>query len=158
MPRAFGIKSCASSFIYSKRGLHKSINITGKSKAKFCKMSHNIYLKIISKLLQPGFFLRDVSREEHAWFSRKKKILRGNNDCRYMKIIYVHCGEETNIRDPRSYEHYWTSSWNKTWKKFRPYGIWIHDLCDLRVSQLKGNFFVYLWFVENGISDEWVCE
>ena len=32
-----------------------------------------------------------------------------NNDCRYMKIIYVHCGEETNIRDPRSYEHYWTN-------------------------------------------------
>ena len=29
-----------------------------------------------------------------------------NNDCRYMKIIYVHCGEETIIRDPRSYEHY----------------------------------------------------
>ena len=48
-----------------------------------------------------------------------------------MKIIYVHCGEETSIRDPRSYEHYWTSNWNKTWKKiFRPYGIWTHDLCD----------------------------
>ena len=27
----------------------------------------------------------------------------------------MQCGEETNIRDPRSYEHYWTSSWNKTW-------------------------------------------
>ena len=48
-----------------------------------------------------------------------------------MKIIYVHCGEETNIRDPRSYEHYWTSSWNKTWKKISgKYGIWTHDLCD----------------------------
>ena len=23
-----------------------------------------------------------------------------------MKIMYVHCGEETNIRDPRSYEQY----------------------------------------------------
>ena len=23
-----------------------------------------------------------------------------------MKIMYVHCGEETNIRDLRSYEHY----------------------------------------------------
>ena len=29
-----------------------------------------------------------------------------NNDCEHMKIIYVHCGEETNISDPRSYEHY----------------------------------------------------
>ena len=37
-----------------------------------------------------------------------------------MKIIYVHCGEQTDIGDSRSYEHYWTSSWNKTWKKFRP--------------------------------------
>ena len=48
-----------------------------------------------------------------------------------MKFIYVHCDEETNIRDPRSLEHYWTSSWNKTWKKnpglFR---IWTHDICD----------------------------
>ena len=25
--------------------------------------------------------------------------------------------EETNIGDPRSYEHYWTSGWNKAWKK-----------------------------------------
>ena len=29
--------------------------------------------------------------------------------------MYVHCGEETNIRDLRSYEHYWTGSWNKIW-------------------------------------------
>ena len=71
-------------------------------------MSHNIYLKIISKLLQPGFFLRDWSRERNTrdFLAKREKILRGNNDCRYMKIIYVHCGEETNIRDPRSYEHY----------------------------------------------------
>ena len=33
-----------------------------------------------------------------------------HNDCRYMKIRYVHSGEETNIRNPRSYKHYWTSS------------------------------------------------
>ena len=33
-----------------------------------------------------------------------------------MKIIYVHRGEETNIGDPRTYEHHWTSSWIKTWK------------------------------------------
>ena len=24
-----------------------------------------------------------------------------------------------DISDPRSYEHYWTSSWNKTWKKIQ---------------------------------------
>ena len=47
-----------------------------------------------------------------------------------MKIIHVHCGEETNVRDPRNYEHYWTASWNKTWENSCPYGIWTHDLCD----------------------------
>ena len=48
-----------------------------------------------------------------------------------MKIISMRCGEETIIKDPRSYEHYWASSWNKTWKNFfGPYGIWTHDLCD----------------------------
>ena len=26
--------------------------------------------------------------------------------CKYMKIICSHCGEETNVRDPRSYKHY----------------------------------------------------
>ena len=25
-----------------------------------------------------------------------------------------------DISGPRRYEHYWTSSWNETWKKFRP--------------------------------------
>ena len=25
--------------------------------------------------------------------------------------------KSTNIRDPRSYEHYWASIWNKTWKR-----------------------------------------
>ena len=29
-----------------------------------------------------------------------------NNDCKYMKIIYVHCGEKMNVGDPRSYKHY----------------------------------------------------
>ena len=38
-----------------------------------------------------------------------------------MKIIYVHCGWRNSHRsDPRSYEHYWTSSSNKAWKKFEP--------------------------------------
>ena len=27
----------------------------------------------------------------------------------YIRIVV----EETNISDPRSYEHYWTSGWNK---------------------------------------------
>ena len=40
------------------------------------------------------------------------------NNFTYMKFIYVHCGEETKLRDPRS------------WKYSGPYGIWTHDLCD----------------------------
>ena len=35
------------------------------------------------------------------------------------KFMSVHCGEETDIGDPRSYEHYWTNSWNKTQKKIQ---------------------------------------
>ena len=34
---------------------------------------------------------------------------QGFNDCRYIKIIYVHCGEEMSVRDPGSYKHYWAS-------------------------------------------------
>ena len=34
------------------------------------------------------------------------------------KIIFVQCGEETNINDPRSYEHC-SSSWNKTGTKIQ---------------------------------------
>ena len=35
------------------------------------------------------------------------KQTTANNDCRSMKIIiYLHCGKETNTRDPRNYKHY----------------------------------------------------
>ena len=30
--------------------------------------------------------------------------------------LYVHCSWRS---DPRSYEHYWTNSWNKAWKIFQ---------------------------------------
>ena len=40
---------------------------------------------------------------------------------KYMKIIYVHSGWRNEYRsNPRSNEHYWISSWDKAWKKFRP--------------------------------------
>ena len=42
------------------------------------------------------------------------------NDCKYMKIIYEHCGWRNEYRsDPRNYEHRWTSNWNKAWKKIQ---------------------------------------
>ena len=54
-----------------------------------------------------------------VWFKRKPSSLsmrvcirnyekkRRNNNCKYMKIIYVHCGSRNEYRsDPRSYEHY----------------------------------------------------
>ena len=37
-----------------------------------------------------------------------------------MKIICVQNGWRNEYRiDPRSYEHYWTSNWNKAWKKIQ---------------------------------------
>ena len=37
--------------------------------------------------------------------------------CKYMKIIYVHYGRRNGYKsDPSSYEHHWTTSWNKAWK------------------------------------------
>ena len=30
------------------------------------------------------------------------ELLIDNNDFRYMKFIYLYCGEETNLRDPHS--------------------------------------------------------
>ena len=40
------------------------------------------------------------------------------NDCKYIKIIFVHCSWRNEYRShPRSYEHYCISSWNKAWKK-----------------------------------------
>ena len=59
-----------------------------------------------------------------------------SNDSKYMKIIYVHCGEETNLSDPRSYEYYRTSSWNKNWKKFRR----IRDLNSVILVQRSTNW------------------
>ena len=43
--------------------------------------------------------------------------------------------EETNIGDPRSYEHYWTSGWNKAWKKKQKLSVTSLDrLCMLLES------------------------
>ena len=48
-----------------------------------------------------------------------------------MKIIYVHCEKKWDMSDPHSYEQYWTSSWNESWKKNSGlYEIWSCDLCD----------------------------
>ena len=55
-----------------------------------------------------------------------------------MKIKYVHCGEETNISDPRSYEHYYISSWNKTWKKYlRDTGAALWSLRWIQINHLS---------------------
>ena len=34
-----------------------------------------------------------------------------------MEIIYVHCEKKWDMSNPDSYEHYWTSGWNESWKK-----------------------------------------
>ena len=47
----------------------------------------------------------------NAWGVQKlnAQLWKKNNqkhDFIYMKFIYLHCGEETNLRAPRSQEHY----------------------------------------------------
>ena len=49
-------------------------------------------------------------REKSSHVRQPSKMPRVMSVGGYMKIIYVHCGEETNIRDPRSYEHQLTSN------------------------------------------------
>ena len=40
----------------------------------------------------------------HTTLIQRKNIKYGGkrNNIRYMKFIYLHCGEETKLRDPRS--------------------------------------------------------
>ena len=69
--------------------------------------------------LQYQYTLNVWSRGKHlALFSResnkKTKLTSFPRDHTLNAWLY------TDISDPRSQEHYWTSSWSKTWKKFRP--------------------------------------
>ena len=49
-----------------------------------------------------------------------------------------------DMSDPRSYEHYWTSSWNETWEKFQVrtgfepviFPVIVHHLEDLFGSNI----------------------
>ena len=42
-----------------------------------------------------------------CWFKWTLHVV--NNDCKYMKIIYVHCSWRNKYRNhPRTYEHYWS--------------------------------------------------
>ena len=59
----------------------------------------NLYTKIMQQKIQVS--VSQLVNKELENSSRKQKIYI-SNDCRYMKIIYVHCGEETNLRDFRS--------------------------------------------------------
>ena len=69
---------------------------------------------------------------------------RRNNNCKYMKIIYVHCGWRNEYRsDPHSYKHYWISSWNKAWKKFRP----VQDLNPWPHRYRKKKSFLRWWSI-----------
>ena len=45
-----------------------------------------------------------------------------------------------DMGDLRSYEHYWTSSWNETWKKFRS----VRDLNQSYFQSLFTTWKIYL--------------
>ena len=50
------------------------------------------------------------------------------NDCKYIKIIFVHCSWRNEYRShPRSYEHYCISGWNKAWKSQSNYVSWVFN-------------------------------
>ena len=74
-----------------------------------------------------------------------------DNGCKYMKIMYVHCGWIKKHKiDPHSYEHYWTSTSNKAWKKFRPVrdlNPWpLRYLCT-RIAEVMGLNPERAWFL-----------
>ena len=86
--------------------------------------------------LQYQYTLNVWSRGKHlALFSResnkKTKLTSFPRDHTLNAWLY------TDISDPRSQEHYWTSSWSKTWKKFRP-------VRDLNLSPLHIYDFLYI--------------
>ena len=70
-----------------------------------------------------------------------------------MKIIHMHCGEKTNIRDPRSYEHYWVTSWNKKWKNSRTVNVNENMISSVRI--------LILWWRRDTLQQEqrrgWAC-
>ena len=51
-------------------------------------------------------YCREKLDVNHFWELKglldKAKLVGIYNDFRYMKFIYFHCGEDTNLRDPRS--------------------------------------------------------
>ena len=62
-----------------------------------CRVVHplEILLELIFVHLNP-----------HCLYNVSQFFVDRGNDCKYMKIIYVHCGDEMNITDPRSGDHY----------------------------------------------------
>ena len=69
------------------------------------------------------------------------------------RIIHMHCGEKTNIRDPRSYEHYWVTSWNKKWKNSRTVNVNENMISSVRI--------LILWWRRDALQQEqrrgWAC-
>ena len=66
--------------------------------------------------------------------------------------------EETNMGDPRSYEHYKTSSWNKAWKRFKPVPtssvVNMNLLRKLRwICLVHSPFFLTWWAKEQKIKE-----
>ena len=84
------------------------------------------------------------------------------NDCKYMKIIYVNSDWRNEYgNDPRSYEHYLSSSENKALKKNSSLcRIWTHDLCNTGVVlyQLskQANWDLVIMLVPNKPSNWWI--
>ena len=73
----------------------------------------------VAKPLQPPFSSDFTSGAYKNNYKRKNEFLTSQK-----------CLSRENESDPRSNEHYLSSSENKAWKNSGVDGIWLHDLCD----------------------------
>ena len=61
--------------------------------------------------------LRRLDQLPHTHWKKLRRYLTHSLTFGHSMKIICTVVEETNINDPRSYEHYPNSSWNKAWKK-----------------------------------------
>ena len=73
----------------------------------------------VAKPLQPPFSSDFTSGAYKNNYKRQNEFLTSQK-----------CLSRENESDPRSNEHYLSSSENKAWKNSGVDGIWLHDLCD----------------------------
>ena len=80
--------------------LRSDVHYLGSSENKAWKKISGLYGIWTHDLCDTGAALYQLGADQYV--GSKYTIQVMNNDFRYTKFIYLHCGEETNVRDPRS--------------------------------------------------------